>query len=98
MSRRRRPKRQISESLRIPPIELDDLRCRNAPAFEVCSHPERSNEGEIAFFEGDDRRVVEVIVVVMREHYRVERRQVAESEQRREPALWSRESRRPDPL
>ncbi len=50
------------------------------------------------FLQGDDRLVVEVIVVVVGEHDGVERRQVAESEQRGKPALGSGETGRPDPL
>src|SRR5258706_16480619 len=84
--------------MRTPPVELDNLRRWNAPPFEVRSHPERSDEDEVAVLEGDDRRIVEVIVMVVREQDCVEGRQVAESKQRREPALWSGETGRPHPL
>src|SRR5258708_7287442 len=74
--RRRRPKNQISEGARPPPVELDDLRRGNTPALEMRSHAERRDEPLVSILERDDGRVVEVVVVIVREQHGVERREV----------------------
>src|ERR1700733_9204217 len=61
--RRHRPESQVSEGAGVPPVELDDLRRGNAPPLEVRSHAEWSDESNVAVLEGDNRRVIEVIVV-----------------------------------
>src|SRR5580658_2997113 len=65
VSRGERPKSQVTEAARVPPIELDDLRGGNAPPFKVGSHPKRAHKRRGAVLESDDRRIVEVVVVVV---------------------------------
>ena len=75
----------------LPPVELDDARLGDAPVGEVGADPQRHDEGGVPaaladeIVEGDDRATVEVIVVVVRDHHRVERRQLGERERRRVP-------------
>src|SRR5260370_3802767 len=83
VSRRDRPKSEVTEAARVPPIELDDLRRGNPPPFEVRSHPERRDENGVAVLERDDRRIVEMVVVIVGEHHSVQSRQGAERERRR---------------
>jgi len=62
----------------------------------VCPHAERRDEEEAELLEGDDGRVVEVIVVIVRQDHGVERREIAEGDERREPPLRAREVDGPD--
>src|SRR5260370_39811615 len=97
VSRRDRPKSEVTEAARVPPIELDDLGRGNPPPFEVRSHPERRDESGVAVLERDDRRIVEMVVVIVGEHHGVEGRQVAERAWRGEPSPPARAADPPAP-
>jgi hypothetical protein len=96
VSRGRRVQDEVPEGLRVPPVELDDLRRGDAPPLEVRSDAEGRDEGDMPLPQSHDRVVVEVIVVVVREDHRVERRQSAQRDERRKPALGTGEADRPD--
>src|SRR5260370_22879842 len=98
VSRRDRPKSEVTEAARVPPIELDDLGRGNPPPFEVRSHPERRDESGVAVLERDDRRIVEMVVVIVGEHHSGQSWQVAERERRGKPSLRASEADRPDAL
>ncbi len=59
----------------LPPIELRDPLCGDAPRLEVRAHAEGRHDGHIELCDLEDRRVVEVIVVVVRDDDGVERRE-----------------------
>src|SRR5580704_10156789 len=98
VSRGNRPENKVTEGARVPPIELDDLRRRNPPPFEVGADPERAHEHRGAVLESDDRRVVEVVVVVVGDEHGIEGRQVTDGEQRRKETLGTGEADGPDPF
>src|SRR5580704_5335858 len=98
MSRGHGPQSQVPEAVRVPPIELDDLRRGNAPPFEVGPDPERADERRDSVLESDDRGVVEVVVVVVGDEDRIEGRQVTDGEQRRKETLGAGEVDGPDPF
>ena len=89
MLRRRGGHRQVRlrQRVRLPPVELDDALGRHAPGLEVRAHAERGDEGHVALRQRADRRVVEVVVVIVRDHHRVERRQRADRDRHRLEAL-----------
>jgi hypothetical protein len=60
--------------------------------------PERAHERRGAVLESDDRRVVEMVVVVVGDEDGIERRQVTDGEQRRKETLGADEVDRPDPF
>src|ERR1700691_498227 len=98
VSRGDRPKSQVTEAARVPPIELDDLRRGNPPPFEVGPDPERAHERRSTVLESDDRRVVKVVVVVVGDEDGIEGRQVTDGEQRRKEAPGAGEVDGADPF
>jgi hypothetical protein len=58
------------------PVQLDDPLDRDAPALEVGADAERHQEGRVlAGGDAPDRAHVQVVVVVVRDHHGVQRRQ-----------------------
>ena len=57
----------IRQRVRFPPVELDDALGLHAPGFEVRADAERRHERHVALGELADGRVVEVIVVIVRD-------------------------------
>ena len=78
--RRRGRDRQVGagQRVRFPPVELGDALCRHAPGFEVRADAERGDEGHVAPRQFANRRVVEVIVVIVGDEHQVHRRQCAQ--------------------
>src|SRR2546428_762769 len=60
--------------VRFPPVELDDALGAHAPVFEVRADAERGHKRHDALGDLVDRRVVEVVVVVVRDDHKVYRR------------------------
>jgi hypothetical protein len=79
---------EIAHARVLPPIELDDVPRRHAPVFEVRTDAERDHEGGVPILHGDDGRAVEVIVVIVRDHHRIDGRQITERDERPVPAPW----------
>lgn len=49
------------------PIQLDDTLLFNASPFQMCTDSERSDKVSYAIFELQDRLIVEVVIVIMRD-------------------------------
>jgi hypothetical protein len=64
----------VRHVVRFPPVELDDALGPHAPELEVRADPERGHERHVAPGELADGRVVEVVVVVVRDDHEVQRR------------------------
>lgn len=64
----------VRHVVRFPPFQLDDALRFHAPRFEVGADAERGHEWDVAPSELADRRVVEVIVVIVRHDHDVDRR------------------------
>jgi hypothetical protein len=58
----------------LPPVELGDALGRDAPRLEVRADPERADERNIGSREHPQRRVVQMVVVVVRKQHDVHRR------------------------
>jgi len=70
-----------------PPVQLVDALGRNAPGLQMCADAERGDEGHAGTRQHLDGRVVQVIVVVVRDHDHVHRRHIAQGHRRRLKAL-----------
>ena len=76
------------QAMRLPPVELDDALGRYAPRFEVRSDAQRRHHRHRAVpGERMDRRVVQVVVVIVRDQHRVHRRQIPQAHRNRLKAL-----------
>src|SRR5689334_13321298 len=75
------------------PVQLDDPVLRHTPAFQVGAHTQRNEEWRLAgFVERLDRRLVEVVVVIMGDDHSVDGRQVGHGHG------WFVQAARPDVL
>ena len=72
---------------RLPPVELDDALRRHAPGLQVRSHAQRGDEGHALARQLADGRVVEVVVVVVRDQHQIDGRQRAQRHRHRLEAL-----------
>ena len=72
----------LRDARRIPPIELVDALLRDSPISEVCAHPERYIEAHVELRQLTGRRLVEVVVVIVRDKDGVERRQLRHCDRR----------------
>lgn len=70
----------------LPPCQFGDATWRNTPCFEVGADAERRDKGDLRFCQRTNGRVVQMIVVIVRDHHRVDRGQVAEADRYR----WKR--------
>ena len=66
----------------LPPIQLVDALGRNAPALQVRADAERGDKGHAGARQHLDGRVVQVVVVVVRDHHRVHLGHVAQRHRR----------------
>lgn len=78
----------------LPPVELGDALGGDAVVFEVRADAERGDEGDVEPGELADGHGVEVIVVVVRHHHRVERRERSDGHRDGLEALRPREGER----
>ena len=85
---------RVRQPVRFPPVELDDALGRHAPALEVRADAERRDERHVGLGERADGRVVEVVVVIVRDDHQVERRQRLERHRHRLEALRAGEPQR----
>ena len=76
------------------PVELLNLRRRDAPLLQVRADAERDEEARAALGERLDRLHVEVIVVVVRDQDRVDARQLVQGDRRLEEAARTDQGRR----
>src|SRR4030095_7179308 len=72
---------------RLPPVHLMDLRRRDFPAFEMRADAETHVELRALRREVLNRRHVQVIIVIVRDQYRVDAREVLELDRWRVHAL-----------
>src|SRR6266850_2814271 len=68
----------VRELMRLPPVEFYYALGLHAPCFEVRADAERGHERHVALGELADGRVVEVVVVVVRDEHEVYRRHRAQ--------------------
>ncbi len=78
----------------LPPGQLGDARWRDAPGFQVGADAERGDEGDVRFRQRADGRVVQVIVVVVRDHHRIDGGQLAQADRHRLEALRAEQGER----
>src|SRR5262245_35422282 len=84
MLRRRGGEGDTLDVILLPPVELHDACWRNAPVLEAFAHAERCDERRLGarLGEREDGPAIEMIVVIVRDDDRVERRE------RIEPRRW----------
>ena len=70
------------QAVALPPVELGDARSRHAEGLQMRAHAQRGDEGHAGLRQLAHRRVVEVVVVVVGDHHRVELRQCVERDRR----------------
>jgi len=73
---------EVVEPCRLPPVELDDASLRHPPGGEVGAHAERHDEGRLPEADRADGRLVEVVVVIVRDDHRVHGRHLVERQER----------------
>ena len=78
----------------LPPVELDDPLGRHAPVFEMSAKAERNHKERHPVAQRFDRRLVEVIVVIVREDDRIDRWQIVEREGRCKESFHPEETAR----
>ena len=88
------PDAAFRELVRLPPVELGDARRRDAPGLEMRADAKRSHERHVERRQLADRRIVEVIVVVVRDDHEIERWQRVQRDRHGLEALRAREPRR----
>ena len=86
VARGRHHQLHVAECVALPPIELDDALGGYTPILEVCTHTQRTHERRVAVLQRDDGRMVEVVIVVVRDQDRVDGGNVFERQRRRVPA------------
>ena len=64
----------VRRPVRFPPVEFDDALGTHAPRLEMRADPERRHERHVALRELADGRVVEMVVVVVRDDHEIQRR------------------------
>src|SRR4029077_12365568 len=96
MLRRRSGDRKVSarQAVRLPPVQLDDAFGLHAPGLEVHADSERSHERQGAFCEFADGRIVEVVVMVVRDDDEIYRGHCPKGNGHRLKALRARKPRR----
>ena len=88
--RGRRGERHPAERRALPPVELDHV--RRAERDEQRLHAERHEESRMVRVHETPHRVfVEMVVVIVRDDHRVNRRQVLEAQPGRNDPAWPRE-------
>jgi hypothetical protein len=91
--------REVADAGGVAPVELHDAALRHAPPAQVPADPERDDEGGVGpCGEGGDRRLVEVVVVVVRDQHCVEGGEPVESGRGRVQAARPDRARRRGPL
>jgi hypothetical protein len=89
---------EIAQRVALPPIELGDLLRGNSKLLEVRSHAERRDERGATLRELDHRGLAQVVVVIVRDQHRVERRQLRHRHGRRMKSLGPRKRHRPETI
>ena len=99
MLRRRGADRELGPRQRVclPPIELHDPLCPDAPCLEVRADAERGHERHIEPRELPDGRVIEMVVVVVRDDDQIHRWQRLDPDRHRLEALRADQPRRRGP-
>src|SRR5215831_8549318 len=84
----------------LPPVELRNSPRRNTPAFQASAYAERRDDRRVGarFGERQNGWAVQMIVMIMRQDDRIERRQRGEGSRRRMEALRAGESHRGDTI
>ena len=80
--------------MRFPPIELDDTLGSHAPGFEVHPGPQRCDERHVELGELTDSRIVEMVVVIVRDDHEIERRHCAQKHRHRLEPLGAKKPQR----
>ena len=83
MPRRRRHDLHPAQRSLLPPLHVVDLRRRYAPDLQVGTDAERHEERGAAARQVLDRPHVEVVVMIVRDQHRIDRRQVLKPQRRR---------------
>ena len=96
--RRRGGESQTADRHRLVPVELVYERVRHAVPREVRTDAERGDDRHLLLCERFDRAAAEVIVVIVREHDGIERRQLVDRRRHRMKALRPGEAHRRDAL
>src|SRR5258706_11201505 len=76
---------------RLPPVELRNALRLHAPRFEMCANAERGHEGNIGLRERADGRIVDMVLMVVRDDHNVHGRHLSQCHGHRLEALGSGE-------
>ena len=82
----------VRQSMRFPPVEFDDALGPHAPRLEMRADAERRHERYVALRQFANRRIVEMVVVIVRHDHDVDRRQRAKRHRHRLEPLRSGET------